>query len=126
MGPGQSACDDCGESVIRLYSVAGQLVQLDATPTTYGNRIIADVAGLTRVRTLTGPELPYLDGDAYCLHRCGLAALAGDKCASPSCRRPQVGLIDGVHHPECHPEVTDKLLADRRATIRRQFKRRHR
>lgn len=122
MAPGQGACDDCGAVILVLFTTSGHLTELDPEPVDDGTRLIVDLGGWIRARTLTGTELPHLDGPAYRLHRCPQPEQPA-ACAYDGCRRPDVPLIDGVHHPECHPEVTDKLLADQRARIRSQFKR---
>jgi hypothetical protein len=117
----QGACPLCSEPVIRLFTIHLKLVDLDPDPSEDGTRIIVELDGGIRVRTLTGPDLPAPAGTGYRIHRCPQPP-EGERCASVHCRRPVgVPLLD-AHHPECHPEVTDKLLADQRARMRQQFR----
>jgi hypothetical protein len=110
--------------ILRLFTVTGRLVELEPEPSADGTRIIEIDLGRIRARTLTGPELPAPDGTGRRLHQCTSAAgPTGVRCASPACGCPDEPLVD-AYHAVCHPEVTDKLLADQRATIARQFKRR--
>lgn len=117
---GQGECDNCGQLVVRLFTPGSVLVELDPHPHPDGTRAVVRDGMWIRVLTLTGTDLPYLDGPAYNLHRCPQPAQPV-ACASPTCRRPAVPLLD-AYHPDCHPEVTDRLLADRRARIASQFK----
>jgi len=121
MAPGQGVCDNCSAAVLRLFTVTGRLVELEPEPSDDGTRIIELDLVRIRVRTLTGPELPAPDGTGRRLHQCPQPVEQGEPCASATCRRPLVPLLD-AYHPDCHPEVTDKLLADQRARIRAQFR----
>lgn len=131
MAPGQSVCDDCRQPILRLFTWLGRLVELEPEPSDDGTRIIELDLGRIRVRTLTGPELPAPNGTGRRLHLCTTAAgPTGVRCASPGCWCPDEPLVD-AYHAVCHPEVTDQLLAEHRATVRRQFRqgrrgRRHR
>lgn len=123
MLPGQCECDDCGQLILRLFTVTGRLVELEPHTSDDGTRVIELDLGRIRARTLTGPELPAPEGTGRRLHLCTLAAgPEGVACASPTCWRPLTPLLD-AYHPECHPEVTDQLLAERRARIAAQFRR---
>ena len=121
MAPGQGACDDCGAVILVLFTTSGHLAELDPEPVDDGTRLIVDLGGWIRARTLTGTELPHLDGPAYRLHRCEVPREVGAKCAGLACP----GLVDPLvdaYHAVCHPEVTDQQLAEHRATVRRQFR----
>jgi hypothetical protein len=116
----QGACPDCEQPVIRLFTIHHRLIDLHPVPSDDGTRIIVEVDGWIRVRTLAGPDLPAPAGQGHRVHRCPDVE-QGEACASPVCRRPPVPLLD-AYHPDCHPEVTDKLLADQRARIKGQFR----
>jgi hypothetical protein len=120
----QGACPLCEQPVIRLFTTTLRLIDLHPEPSDDGTRIIVEQDGWIRVRTLTGPDLPAPAGTGHRVHRCPTVE-QGEACASPVCRRPPVPLLD-AYHPDCHPEVTDKLLADQRARIRQQFRRKKR
>lgn len=122
MVPGQRSCEGCGQPIIRLFTLTLRLVDLDPLPSDDGTRVIVEQDGAIRVRTLTGPDLPAYDMPAHRAHACpDPGDQLGQACASPTCRRPLVPLLD-AYHPECHPEVTDRLLADQRARIAAQFR----
>lgn len=121
MAPGQRACEGCGATVLRLFTTTLRLVDLDPEPSEGGTRVIVEGNGGIRVRTLTGVELPALDGNAHRPHECEVPGEVGVKCAAVACPGRLVPLLD-AYHPECHPEVTDRLLAEQRARIRAQFR----
>lgn len=122
MHPGQSACDSCGAAILRLFTTNGHLAELEPDPHPDGTRIIVrGTDGSIRVRTLTGPELPDLLGLAFRVHRCEVPFIVGVRCAAGHCPGRPEPLVD-AYHAVCHPEVTDRALAEHRATVARQFR----
>ena len=131
MRPGQGVCDDCHETILRLFTIGGRLIDLDPEPHDDGNRTIVTVAGDIRARTLTGTDLPAPAGTAHKVHWCPAKGPTGPPCANPRCDLPLPREIGGkpclwTYHPACEPEFTDQLLEEQRARVRRQFKPRRR
>jgi hypothetical protein len=128
MRPGQRACEECGEQILRLFTISGQLVDLDPNPHDDGTRIVVTVAGDIRARTLTGHDLPAPAGTGHRQHWCPAKGDVGPSCANPRCSLPMARTMDGKpnrdsYHPSCEPWFQDLLLAEKRARINAQFKR---